>query len=364
MRRLALLLSTAVALLPAQKKDEEPPTQVLELPAEPPLTVKAETSRLVFRVSPLTSKGLLSSQTRDALNYLMKQDRAGIVKLRAFVAGSGDLRRVQAIASEMFTKKRRPLPALTVVQVGALPMRGAQVLIESVAEDPRRRHNPDGLAFVSGQVAMVNQPYEAVRPLAEKSLTDLESAFEAAGVVPENALRITCLTSAVDGIDYLRERLYRDYRGAAIAVVQQTREPTRTMVACEAVGRLAKAPAKSVVYVEPQDSGLSQVALVNARELVFTGSQLAFGTREEDARLAFERLGRALEQAGTSYDRIVFAGAYPLTWPVAALIAKVRPEFYPSRGAPPPSGTMVAFEGLPSFDAPFALEAIAAVPDR
>lgn len=353
-------------LLPAQKnkRDEEPPTEVLELPAEPPLTTRAATARLVFRVSPLSSKGLLSSQTREALNYLMKQDRTGIVKLRAFVAGNGDLRRVQTIASEMFASKRRPLPALTVVQVGALPVRGAQVLIESVAEDPKRLHNPDGLAFISGQVAMVNRPYEPIRPFAEKSLMDLTAAFEAAGVTPDNALRITCLTSSSDGIDYLRERLFRDYRSAAIAVVQQAREPTRTMVSCEAVARLGKPPEGGIAYVKPGESGFSQVALVNTRELVLTGSQLAFGTREEDARLAFQRLGRALEQAGTSYRHIVFAGAYPLSWPIAGLIAKVRPEFYPSGGAAPPSGTMVAFEGLPSFDAPFALEAVAAVPDR
>ena len=40
------------------------------VPATPPATVTAETSRLVFQVSPLSTKGLLSQQVRDALKAL------------------------------------------------------------------------------------------------------------------------------------------------------------------------------------------------------------------------------------------------------------------------------------------------------
>src|SRR5205814_4019555 len=58
---------------------------------------------------------------------------ATIVKLRAFVAGSGDLRRAPAIVSETFAVKHLPLPAVSVIQVGALPMEGAQVILESIA---------------------------------------------------------------------------------------------------------------------------------------------------------------------------------------------------------------------------------------
>ena len=108
----ALLLSlTLIAGLSAQKKknkkDEEPPTQVLPALPEPPEAVAAETARLSFQVSPLSNKGLLSQQIRDALKVLLRDSKnTQIVKLRAFVAGSGDLRRVQTIMVEEFTERK------------------------------------------------------------------------------------------------------------------------------------------------------------------------------------------------------------------------------------------------------------------
>ncbi len=364
MRRLALFFALAVALVPGQKRDEnEPKSEVTALLAEPPAATRADTARLVFRVSHLSSSGLLSKQTSSALKYLMDED-AAIVKLRAFVAGSGDVRRVQTLVSEMFTKKHRPLPALTVVHVGALPVRGAQVQIESVAVEPKREPNPDGLAFISAQTAVVDRPYEAIRPLAEKSLGELADALGAAGVSPGNALRITCFSSSVDGLDYLRERLFSTYREAAITVLQQTREPSRTLVGCEATGRLSKRPDREIAFTGSGDSGHSQAVLVRAHELVFTGGQLAFGVRDEDARLAFQRLGRTLEQAGTSYRNVVFSNTYALSWRAAAFAEKIRQEFSPTNGGTPPAGTAEAFEGLPSLDASFAVEAIAAIQEK
>ncbi|MBC8165758.1 MAG: RidA family protein, partial [Bryobacteraceae bacterium] len=134
-----------------KKGDEEPVTQVLDFPKDPPAAIVADASRMTFFISALSAKGLLSAQIRDAIRNLMGQSRgAQIVKLRAFVAGSGDLRRVPSLVSEIFTDKRLPLPAVTVVQVGALPLTGAQVLIEATAVD-RKPTNPNGLAFIGGQ---------------------------------------------------------------------------------------------------------------------------------------------------------------------------------------------------------------------
>ncbi len=364
MRRLAFLLLTATVLCYGQKKkEEELPTQVLEPLNEPPPAVVADPARLVFRISPLSSKGLLSNQTRDALKWLMRQDR-GIVKLRAFVAGSGDVRRVQAVAGELFADKRVPMPAMSVVQVGALMYPGVQVAIESIASEPKRSPNPDGLAFISGQQASVNQPYQPIRPLAEKSLSQLAAMLQTAGVAAPDVLRVTCFSSGMDGMEYLRERLYRDYRRAAINLVQQTREPSRTLVECEAVGRLSKPPERGVVFLNPVGGRYSQIALVNAPKVVLTGTQLAFGLRDEDARLAFQRLGRTLEQAGATFENVVVSNVYPLSWSIADLVRKIRPEFYPRNGAPPPASTLVTFEGLPSLDASFAVDLVAVLPPR
>src|SRR5271155_4008063 len=127
-----------VAALLAQQKqrknaDKEPPPQTLPVLKDPPAAVVADAARLTFHVSPLSAKGLLTQQTRDALQALLRANHgAPMVKLRAFVAGSGDVRRVQAIVSEILTDKKMPLPAVSTIQVGALPLEGAQVVIESI----------------------------------------------------------------------------------------------------------------------------------------------------------------------------------------------------------------------------------------
>ena len=124
MRTLALLcLIHALVSLPSfamAKKKKEEITQTLEAPKDPPLAVVADTQRLGFLVSPLSAKGLLSAQLRDAIRGLIKTaNGAQIVKLRAFTAGTGDMRRVYAIVSDIFTEKKLPLPAVSIVQVGA-----------------------------------------------------------------------------------------------------------------------------------------------------------------------------------------------------------------------------------------------------
>src|SRR5437879_3335662 len=79
-----------------KKQDQEPRPQLLEILPDPPDAVSVETGRLSFQVSPLSDKGLLSQQVRDAIKALTRLNHgASIVKLRAFVAGSGDLRRIK-----------------------------------------------------------------------------------------------------------------------------------------------------------------------------------------------------------------------------------------------------------------------------
>ena len=53
-----------------------------------------------------------------------------VLHIRAFAAGSGDLRRVRDLVSEFFTEHRQPLPSLSLIQSGGLPMEGAQVVFE------------------------------------------------------------------------------------------------------------------------------------------------------------------------------------------------------------------------------------------
>ena len=365
--RLSLLIGgfvcLAVAASPAQRrnKDEEEITQTLEVSQDPPMTAVAETSRLAFDVSPLSSKGLLSQQVRDALKSLMGRSQRGrFVKLRALVAGSGDMRRVRDIVSEVFTGKRQPLPALSVVQVGGLPMEGAQVVIESVAV-ARREQNPHGVMWLSGQQVTGEGPLDPVLPLAQKAVANLGSAARGAGVEPADVLRVTCFLSSLAGVNDVRALVQKQFPSAVANHVQVQRAAWKAVAECEGVARNRAKPAQPVALLNPEglpgSPNYSQVAVVGAPRVVLSGAQMAFRFQESDARLAFDRLARALEEGNTSPKDVVFASAYPLSPSIADLIRKVRFEFFDK--SRPPASTMLPFEGLPSMDASFAIDVVA-----
>jgi enamine deaminase RidA (YjgF/YER057c/UK114 family) len=328
----AIILILAVALAshaPAQRKkksDEEPVTQTLPLLKDPPAAVEAETARLVFHVSPLSNKGLLSQQVRDALKALLRDTHgATIVKLRAFVAGSGDLRRVSAIVSETFTEHKLPLPAVSTIGVGALPMEAAQVVIESIAVE-KKTVNPNGLAFYSAQNV------KQLRPI-------------------QGALQATCFMSSLDDLANVRSTVSAAFPAAEIDFVQAQRLGFEALDVCESVARLDAPPAQQVVIGNGE-------ALVKSSKIVLTGIQMAFRDSDADLRLAFERLRKELHALGVSYKDVFWTSTYPLTRPIEEKVRSVQQEFYDR--SRPPAGTMLLFEGLPSLDATMAVDVIAA----
>ncbi len=356
----ALLLCVAEASFAKKKKTEEELTQKLEIPKDPPSAVTAETNRLAFYVSPLSGKGLLSQQVRDALKALVKNSgAASIVKLRAFVAGSGDLRRVQAIVSETFTERKAALPALSVVQVGGLPLEAAQVVIESIAV-AKKIVNPHGLLFVSGQASTNDYPLGPVTSLVQSSLADLERAVAGSGIHAKDVLRVTCFVSSLQDFTEARSKVLAHYPAAALNFVQTQRAPMRGVAECEAVARLSKA-VDGVALLNPNglktSPNYSHTAAVSAPKVTLSGTQSAYGFSDGDARLAFQRLGRALEAVGASYSDVVMSSIYPLSASIRDQVSKIRFEFYdPKR---PPASTMLLFEGLPSMDAGFAVDVVA-----
>lgn len=318
-RILALALSLIfAALLPAQRK--EPPSQTLPVLKDPPAAVVADTARLTFHVSPLSAKGLLTQQTRDALQALLRANHgAPVVKLRAFVAGTGDARRVQAIVSEIFTDKKQPLPALSTIQVGALPLEGAQVVIESVSEE-KKAQNPNGLAFLAGQHAED----------APAALARLEAAARAANVAAAGMLRVTCFLGSIDDAEAAGLAASRAFPSAAVNFVQRLRLSAGSAADCEGVGRRGNAG-------------------VNTPKLIFTGAQMAFGTQDSDLRLAFERLEKTLNSLGAGDSDVIFSKIYSLS--------RAIEEKLPASRNP---ATILIVEGLPSPDASMAIEVIAA----
>ncbi|MBI4908977.1 MAG: RidA family protein [Acidobacteria bacterium] len=365
---LALLLLAAItaALLPAQKKkkrkkaDEEEITQTHEIPKDPPAALSAQPQRLGFLAAPLSSKGLLSQQVRDGLKNLRSQARgASIIKVRAFVSGTGDLRRVPALVSEEFTGWRQPLPVVTAIRVGALPLEGAQVVLEGWTME-KRPVNPNGLAFFSGQQVTSKEPVEKVEPLFRESIANLAKAAKAAKVDAPNILRVTCFASALGDYMQLRQHTAAQFPKASLVIVQALRGLSSGLVECEAVGRLSSAPSLPMTAINPEalpsSPNYSQVMLVNAPKVILTGSQLAFHAQDADIRLAFDRLKKAVEGAGGSMKNTALTNYYPLAQSTIEKIRSIRFEFLDK--ARPPASTMLQFEGLPSMDASFALEVV------
>jgi len=324
-----------------KKKKGDEITQALAGPPELPAAVTAETDRLVYQVTPLSSKGLLSQQTRDALKALLKSNHGPIVKLRAFVAGSGDLRRVGEIAGEMFLEKHLPLPALSVAQVGALPLEGAQVVIEATEVD-RKVVNPAGVAFIAGQAAAS----------VGESIENLKGVLAGAGMQADDALSVTCFVSSLDDQRGTQRAMAASFPSAALNYVQMQRSPVTPAADCEAVARLRSAPAAAVSFASN-----AQAALVAGPQVVITGTQLAFGNQDSDFKLAFERLEKTLAAAKTSFAHVVRAHLYVTASGLSSRVLSIQSAH--SVAGQTPAATLVPIESLPSLDAQFGIDVIA-----
>lgn len=347
MRRLLILplcLLLAAGLLAQKRKKKkpevEPRPQVLEVLPDPPEAIIVETGRLSFQVSPLSDKGLLSQQVRDALKALARLNHGvPIVKLRAFVAGSGDLRRVKEIVAEEFTDRKQTLPAVSTIHVGALPMVGAQVVIEAISSE-KKVVNPSGVAFLA-----VGESANAAAAVAR-----LDSSLSGAGVKAPDVLRVTCFLSSLDQAQASRSAVVAAFPSAATTFVQMQRLGLEPQVLCEAAARLNTAPTLPLLV----EKGL---ALVNTPKLVLTSTQLVFRDQDSDFRLAYQRLAKTMMPLGATFKDVFWTGTYALTRANAAKIDSLQWEFLDRARAP--AQTALQIEGLPSTDATAAIEFMA-----
>ncbi len=331
-----------------QTKDQGIPNQVLPPEKDPPPAVLADTNRLVFSLVPLSAKGLLSQQTREAMRAAIRAANHGttIMKLRAFVAGSGDVRRVQDLEGEVFPDKHQPLPALSVIQAGALPLQGAQIWLEVISQSDREV-NPHGLGFFSAQTGT---------SIAEAG-SALSAALAKAGLQDSDAVRVTCYVNSLDSAGDWHAPLAR-FTSAAVDVVQMMREPVGPAAACDAVARLNADASPAVRYLDPA-GGRSSAVLVSAPKIVLSGLQMAFGSQLDDVRDSYGRLNKALAVFHAGFEDVVILDNYFLYSSTIKPAEAVREEL--SGKAQPPAATRLPFEGLPSLDATLGVE-VAAVP--
>ncbi len=245
------------------------------------------------------------------------------------------------------------------MQAGGLP-EDAQVVLEAIGAG-RKEVNPQGLVFLSAQPESADDPTAQVGPLASKSLTTLGIAVKAAGSEPADVVRLSCFLSSLDEIAAIRKMVSKDYPNAAADFVQTQRAPLHSLAACEAVAKLRRDTRTRLQVMNPEGMaaipGVSQIALVASPKVVLTGAQVSFGFEEKDARLAFQRVAKVLEQSGVSLHDVAFAHFYPLAGGIAMQVEKMRSEFFDTEH--PPATSLLLFEGLPSMSAGFALDVVA-----
>ena len=360
---ISLVLLVPSLLGQKKGKDGDEITQTLAALPDPPATITAEVTQLAFHVAPLSGKGLLSKQVEEALKAIQKQAKGGaIVKLRAFVAGTGDMRRVTSIVSEEFTKKQKPIPVVAVVRVGLLPLNGAQVVLEGVSVS-KKTLNPNGLVFISGQAAR-----EAIDPastklqlagVAAKSVDQLRTILTAHGTTPADVVRLTCMNSSLDDNDAVRQLMGGAFPAAVLNIVQVQRVAADRMVECEAVARLKSKPGQAVRIDNPTNAAFARAVEVGPGKVLFSAVQMTFGAEDTDVRLAFTRLRNTLTAAGSGLDRVFYLTAYPVNGRMLDRYRALRFEFLDRAKAP--ASTNLAFEGLPSLDATLGMEVMATV---
>jgi hypothetical protein len=150
-------------------------------------------------------------------------------------------------------------------------------------------------------------------------------AARLAGMPP---LSVTCFVSSMSAASSITAR----FPSAAVDLVQTQRAPARNEASCEAIARGGKA---------------------KSSQLAFSGTQVAFGSDEKAAALAFQRLDRGFSDAGVQTPTLVMTNVYALSNRMGELARKLRPA----------AGqiTVTPFEGVASLDGSFAVDAVAAV---
>lgn len=269
---------------------------------------------------------------------------------------------MQAIVSDTFAARSQAIPVVTVVQIGALSIAGVQVLMEATAVS-RKSANPQGLAFLASQSAEQSGLPNRMLPLAQQALPKLRSALGAAGLDGRDVVQATCFVSSMDDVWDVRRVIALEFPKAPLGLIQLERAPSHAVAGCQLVARLrapAGAPLRVLSVGGPSGvPGRSDVALVSSPRVVLAGSQMAFGYQDENARLAWQRLAKTLEQERSSIGQVASAGLYVLSRSIGEQAQRTGASSWdPSR---PPAWTMLPCVGLPSIDASFAIDAVAVV---
>jgi enamine deaminase RidA (YjgF/YER057c/UK114 family) len=313
-----------------------------------------ETQKLEFHVSTPLSNGSLQTQTRAALQELIRKNHgATIIKLRAFAIGADNLTAIQAVIHKTLKDQKLPLPVLALVGVAGFPDAGQQVEIESTANSIESR-NPDGVAFLAGLAA----------PAGDRTIDGLARVAREGGISADNILRISCFYESADQVDSAKKSIAKAFPSAESSFVFSYASAAKPLMECEGVARMTGQSANGVRYFnffgEQASPNFSRAALVRTRRLVFTGTPVATGDSEADLHKLLEQLKSAIEAFGAKLPDVIMSDNYWLSASARDQLRTVRAQYY---GKTVPAATGVFFTGLSSKNATAALELVVAVPD-
>jgi len=357
-----ILLCASVAQAQKPPKEEKP--QVLALAPSAPGAVKVETARFGYLPVPLEERGMLSKQVEESLKRMRRLLRKRrLARITAWVGGAGDVRRVSASIREQLSDWRLPIPAITVIRVGALASPSARVALDVEVEE-EKAVNPYGLIFLGGVSEQEREFQLDLRNSLERVLSTLDERLRAEGGSPATVLSARCLVSMNRDTAALDQALRQRYPAASARVMQALRTTPESFVNCEMVARNTVAPsgpleAKIVTLVEGRPPATSLMK-VNTSRLVVTSAQLCFRTTDADLALGFERLESTLEEQGTKLSNAAHLSILSQSPELGLRAEEQGRKFLHPRYDPAILRQTV--ESLPALDSTISLDAIVALP--
>lgn len=364
-----LLLCAGVALLlslpsQAQKRPEPEKPQVLELAPEAPDFVKTETSRLAYLSLPVEQRGLLSRQVEESMKNLRRLlGKRKVLRITAWVGGAGDTRRVSTSIRELLAKWRIPIPAITVIRVGALPNPASRVAFDVEVAEPDPV-NPHGLMFLAGVRSVAPEFRFDIAAEVKRSLDILAERLAAEAAKPGDVLLARCFVSLTQDMQPLELAVRKRFPNAQVRLLQSVRSSAESYANCDLVARLASAPSRPlearVLTPRENEPPITSLIKTNAPTLVLTSGQLGFRASDADLALAFERLEATLKKAGSSLSNAVQLSILADNADLGHRAEAQGRKYLDSRHDP--AILRVAVEDLPALDATFSLDAIAVLP--
>ncbi len=322
----------------------------VERPSDDPLAVAAQSSSLDFLVASEASQGTLQAQVRAALAEVARRAPGSrLVKLRLFASGTDGVAEALREARRELRNGGNPLPVMSGVGVAGFPEPGRRVLLEATIE---RTHvtNPFGIGFFAGVASS-----DGGRALAGLARVVRESGTDSAGI-----RRVSCFYESLDQLNQATTALRTHFPSAEGAFVM-SRESSRPVIECEAVGALARAPASPVEIFNlpgtPPSPLYSRAALVSTPKVILTGG-IAVADSENAVRSMYDRISAAVAPLGGQLRNVVMADNYWITDSAREAMRAPRGQYFAGRV---PAATGVFFTSL-ADDNRASLELVIACP--